>query len=437
MGGVRDKGLVTMAGWPRGLDNLSPETDLPTNENGARIALRDAVNIDLDRSGKARRREGYALAVAGTGVHSAWSDDYLPWGLYVDGGTLRVFHADESSDSLVAGLADGLPLSYTRINDAVVWTNGVQSGSITLDLEALPWACPNPSSEPAVMVLASGALDAGTYQVVATFIDAHGRESGASLAVTVDVGPNGALALSGIPQPADPLAKVRVYATSGNDGVLRAAVTLPFGITNYTLSQKPQGRPLDTQYLQPMPPGQIVRHGNGRQFVARGREVLFSPALRHGLVDPRKARVGFAGRVDLMEFVGDGTDGAGLFVGDAKRTYWLAGGDPANWRQVIAYPVGAVPGMTAVTPANVWGLESSQPVPVWLARNGLLCIGLPGGQVMALKQGEAVIDQAERGALLFREGKGNRQLIAALQGAQPQGLAIRDRGVMREYRHDQ
>lgn len=434
MAGVKDGELDTRAGWPLGLNNLSKETDLPPG------TLRDAVNVDLDRGGKLQRRQGYALAAAGTNVHSAWSDDYLPWGLYVDANTLRVFHADESSEALVSGLAPGLPLSYTRINDAVYWTNGAQCGAITLDLEAVPWACPNPSSQPAVTA-GAGALDAGTYQVAVTFVEPSGRESGASLAVMIDVAEGGALALTQIPQPADPLVRIRVYATSGNDGVLRAAVTLPHGTTQYELTQKPQGRPLDTQHLRPMPPGQIVRYGNGRQFVARGREVLYSPALRYGLHDPRSARVGYAGRVDLLEFVGDGGDGAGLYVADAKRTYWHGAPDPANWSQVIASPVGAVPGTTAMASGEVWGLQTKKPLPVWLARNGRLCVGLPGGEIYhpqpSDRGAEAVIDQAQRGALLFREGRGNRQIIAALQGAQPQGLAITDRVIAKVYRHDQ
>ena len=430
--GVREDETDKRPGWPLGIVNRVKESATPLT------ALRVADNVDLDALGKPSRRPGYAVVAPGTTVHSAWSDDYLPWGLYVAGDTLRVFHSDESSDPLVGGLALGQPVSYARINDVVLWSNGVQCGAITQDLEAVPWACPSPASQAKAVAMLGGALDAGTYQVAVTFIDAFGRESGAGLAATIDVAANGAIELSEIPQPVDTLAvpRVRIYATAANDPVLRAAATMPAGVTTYTLTQHPAGRPLDTQHLRSLPPGQLVRYGNGRQFVARGREVLWSPALRYGLYDPRKARVAFAQRVDMMEFVGDGTDAAGLYVSDAKRTYFLPGRDPAEWRQVIAYPCGAVPGASTVVSGEAFGLPTKVPVPVWLARNGLLCVGLPGGQVVTFRETDAVIDQAERGALLYREGDGLKQVIASLQGAQAQGLAVRDRAVARVYRHD-
>jgi hypothetical protein len=63
------------------------------------------------------------------------------------------------------------------------------------------------------------------------------------------------------------------------------------------------------------------------------------------------------------------------------------------------------------------------------------CLGLPGGQVVPLRERQVVAPAAERGASLFRERDGMRQVITALQGATPQGIAIGDRASSRVYRN--
>lgn len=435
---VRDDELRQAPAWPLGLNNTAEEKSLPLSAAGLPLAVREADNVDFDASGKVRRRAGYTLAAAGDRVHSGWSDPYLPWALYVDGPQIRAFHGDESTQAIVSGLSPGLPVSFVRVNDAVLWSNETECGAIRLDLESEAWACPTPAGQPTVEVLPGGALDAGVYQVAVTFIDARGRESGAARAVSVDVPAGSSLELTDIPQPDDPdqVPTIRVYLTTGNDGVLRAAARLPAGFHSLTLNQRPEGQPLETMHLRPMPPGQIVRQFAGRQIVGRGHELLFSAPLRYGLYNPARDRVGFAARVDLIEPVGDGGPGAGVFVADAKRTYFLPGGNPANWSNVIAYPTGAIPGTVARMSGEVWGLPTKEPVPVWVSRNGRICVGLPSGQVLTPETREgapdALIDQAARGALLLR----GKQVIAALQDTQPQGLVVRDRMIARVYRHE-
>lgn len=441
MAGVRDKQLQTFSSFPVGINNTADEEKLPRDDHGKLLAARDAVNTDFSETGKPGRRDGYTQVHAGTAAHSAWSDDYLPFGLYVDGDTLYAVQADESRDALLSGLAPGLPLSYCRINDAICWTNGVQSGQVTLDFETRPWACPGPAARPLLTAVAhAGALDAGSYQVTTTFLDAWGRESGALRAAPIDVPQDHGIHVEQIPQPPAG-GRVRLYVTGGHDGLLRPLVTLAEGITEFVITDPPTGsRTCETMLLQPLPPGQLVATGNARQYVARGREVLYSPVLRYGLFDPRKGRVGFNTRVDMIAFVGDGTDGAGLYVSDGKRTYWLAGGDPAQWKQVIAMSCGAVPGQITFAPGDVWGLDSRQLLPVWQARNGRLVVGMPGGQLYLPQPRErgpdAVFDKADAAALLYRETAGDRRVISALRGAGPQTVAIRDALIVTEYPHE-
>jgi hypothetical protein len=438
MAGVRDKQLRTFASFPLGVNNLGAEDALPQDQNGNQIALREGVNVDTSDEGKPGLRDGYTLVRASTGCHSGWSDDYLPFGLMVDNGALRVVHTDLSSDELVSPISPGLPVSYARVNDQVFWTNGIQSGLVTTSLELAPWCCPQPNGQPTLALQADGALDAGSYQVAVTFYDGLGRESGAARAVPIEVPANGAIALSNIPQPPTD-GRIRLYCTGGHDGALRVAATLPYGTTEYVITQRPTGRPCNTLLLRPMPAGQLVAFGNGRQFVARGKELLFSPTMRYGMIAPAKNRVSFAKRIDMIAFVGDGTDGAGLFVSDGSRTYFMAGADPSDWRQPIAYPHGAMPGQIAYMSGAIWGLATKQALPVWIARNGRVVVGLPGGDVHLPQPREggpdAVFDSADSAAIYLRQSQGDSRIVAALKGAQPNKLAVSDRLIVREYRH--
>ncbi len=436
MAGIRDQGLKPQGPWPAGLNNISEEQSLPVDaQSGQPIALREATNVDLAADGKPHRRGGYSLVAATTLSHSAWSNEYLPYGLYVDNGVLKAFFSDETTQVLVSGLAN-LPMSYDRFNDLVFWTNGIQCGMLDASLAAYRWGCITPAGQPNLSSQDGGSLDAGSYQVAVTFVDARGRESGSPLAVAIDVVAGSSVVLSDIPQPEDTTTKVRLYMTGGNDGVLRQVALIAYGVRTYTISQRPAGRPIATHLLRSMPSGQIVRYHNGRHFVAKGREVMYSPALRYGMLDPKKNRVLFAGDIELMEPVGDGGGGAGLFVADGHRTYFLGAADPAEWSQVIVVGCGAVPGTACTMPGESWGLETKQPLPVWLGRDGHWRVGMPGGRVETLKMGEAVLDMAESGASLYRESNGVMQLVTSLKGAHSQPLAIRDQMTVRDYTYD-
>lgn len=430
MAGVSDKALIQSGPWPLGVNNLAKEGALPTDENGNVRALREAENVDLDRDGFARRRGGYSGTLfAGELTHSLWSDALLPFGLFVDAGVLCVLHASGDCDSL--GLEVGhQPLSYALINDRVFFTNRVFSGIVTLDLQVYGWGPEQPAGQPEAVAATGLALHAGTYQVAITYTDLLGRESGSSLATTVEVNAGGGIELQHIPQPADLTATptINVYVTDANDQVPRLYATMPSGISTLTIGQAAQGRVLATQFLQSMPAGQIVRLHSGRQFVADDRHLRWSPALRYGLTNRVKHVIHFRDGIDMMEPIGRG-EGSGVFVASGGKTYWLGGADPESFGQRIAHSAGVVPGTSITLPGNVLGMDNTDDVLVWLSRNGQFCIGGEGGRVTALKQGQAAVDDATRGAVMFREQDGIQQLVVGLKGARRQGLAVSDRAV--------
>lgn len=439
MAGVSDKSLYGAGPWPLGINNLAHEGALPTDENGKPIALREADNIDLDKEGWPRRRGGYEQIQALSLGHSAWSNPMLPFGLFVSAGELHALHSgDERIEALGIMLGD-LAVSYTLLGDRVYFSNRTTCGMLTMDLQGYAWAPPSPSGQPTVAAVEDFALDAGQYQVAITYTDALGRESGSTQATAVEVVANGGVALSNIPQPEDAVATptINLYLTGPNDQVLKLARSVAAGTTYTVLGSAAQGRslPVQLQFLHPLPPGKIVRGNSGRQFVAVGNEVLWSESLRYGLYNRADNRSRFSDTVTMVEPVGS-ADTAGLYVAAGKRTYWLSGADPAQYSQRTAYGHGVVPGTSMIVGGDVLGFDSATPVAVWIATNGQFCAGLPGGQVIPLKQGQAVVDDADRGAILLRQQSGIQQLIATLTAPRRQGLAVSDRAVAHVIHRD-
>lgn len=398
--------------------------------------LREAVDVDLTKLGKVQSRRGYTAPLVDCELgHSLWADPegLFPFALYADEGALHALNPDLTTELLRTGLSRGLEVSYARINDAVFWSNDAESGMVDAMGEAAPWACEQPAGQPVLQAI-DGALGKGQVQVAITFADARGRESGATLAADITLQPGQGLQLLAIPQPADPGTQIRLYVTAGDDRALYFAKAVPAGTTSTTVTAPPEGRALATQFLQPMPPGHIVRQWNGRQLVARGRHVLWSPPLRYGMTHLGHMHLGLRKRLTLLEPV-EG-DGAGVFVSDGSRVLFLSGPDPTQWSPKPVSAYGAVPGSAMLTPASAWGIESKQWVPAWLGRDGLFTVGLPGGTVASFNQAEFVAGVGDKAASLFREADGLMQFITAQRGAQMPRLGVADEAIARVYRED-
>lgn len=83
-----------------------------------------------------------------------------------------------------------------------------------------------------------------------------------------------------------------------------------------------------------------------------------------------------------------------------------------------------------MVPGQVFGLDSDALVPVWLSTNGKFYAGLPGGQIISMKEGQAVVDNADRAASMFRQANGIQHFVAALRSPRKSGLAITDKPVV-------
>ena len=415
---LEDQALVTLlgetqegrVGFARGKDTVSPEAALPAG------SLREAKNVDLDRAGRVRRRPGFTRRYAGSGIHSLWGDGARV--LFVEGGALKRLLPDWSAKTLHTGLAPDRLLSYEAVNGEVWWSNGEASGRVGADDAVRPWGVPAPSGQPLLAPLTYGGLDAGTYQVAVTFARADGEESGTGLAAVVDVPQGGGIALSAIPQGAAD--RIRLYASPPNGEALLLHGELPMGTTAVVLARTIRGRRLETQFSEPLPAGQIVRHANGRLWVAVERVLCCSLAFRYALYRPHQDYFLFPARITVLEPVADG-----LFV-VADATYFLAGAAPEQMALRTVDDAGAVEGTAVRIQARHVGVEAPGEVAYWLGTRGAV-LGLPGGGLKPVTEDRVALPAYAAGATFFREREGIRQLVTTVREPGPSsGFGVTD-----------
>lgn len=412
-----DRQLVTLAGWPGGVNNREPEDQLPVDENGRQTSLRQAVNTDLDRDGKPSRRPGYEQVVDAD-AHSLFA---APQGmLCVIDGDLKLYDENLSGSTLISALGDR-PVSYAVAGGETFWTNNFRIGRIAADGSVKPVWIDAPG-QPTVAAYATGALPAGNYQVAITYLDAGGRESGSSLATVVTLTAGQGIRLTNIPSNAD-AATVRIYVYPQDGDGLYWAADVPAGTTTYVIGLGERGKLLETQWLEPLPPGQCIRYYNGVVLVAKDNVIWRSDAFRFGL-KRYDAYARYSDYVSLMEPIGE-VDLTGVFIAAGKRTYFLRG-NPNDWSQVIAYPHGAIEGTACIASGSDFGLETANRVLYWVADNGVPVLGLPSGQVVPLTDKRFVTPLADRGATLFRDSNGIRQTITSLLGSHTNKAAVSD-----------
>ena len=419
----QDPPMESMIGFPAGLNNRADDTASPKSEAGAPIALREAVNVSLHNDGSPFRRPGQTQRVTGK-AHSLFA--FHDWLLSVVDGELRGYRQGSdgslTQDAVLATVGDRF-CTFASDDFSTWWSNGVTGGRIAEDLSVHPGWVDTPA--PVTLSSTSGSLAKGRYEVSLTAIDADGRESGASGAVGIQVQTGQGIAVALPAAPVDAV-RWRLYVTPPDGEVLYQQAELAIGATSAVIGNLTPLAALETQWLHPMLPCQCLRYGHSRLFGLAGNVLIWSEAYRLGLMHPDNHIV-LGSEATLLEPVGDGTDAAGVWVADHKRTYFMAGADPSTWQQQARYPHAAVPGTSMTLPGSYFGLEITGDVAYWMARNGTPCIGLPGGQLIPLREDALALPvDAERGATGMMLFDGIFQLLTTTIAASANAAAASD-----------
>ena len=391
-----------------GLRNDAPPERLPLD------ALTEATNVDLDDTGAASRRSGYAKIVSGTRVHSVWANRDGTLCLFVDGDTMYRLNTDRSVTVIAVGLEPGQPVSYCDIGGVVYWVTEADRGVVRAGAYE-PWGI-TPPGNPALSV-AGGALNPGRYIVSCTFRAADGRESGAPEGSEITL-PTGGGVMVRLPRSFHrAVRKVVVYMTNADGGTLYEAgvfdnpgddapVWVSLGGPEVNLQ-----RPIVTQFMAPPPYGQIAAHLRGRVYVASGNTLYWSTAFGYDLFKVSDS-MQFNGRITMVAACE-----SGLFIGAAGKTWWADGVDPEGESFAIREASASEPieGSLVYAQGQLVGEAGVNiDVPVWLSTRGV-AFGLPGGAVNLMTE-KWRFDPPDRSAGLFRKTGETHQYIASKLG---------------------
>jgi hypothetical protein len=393
--------------FTKGMDTIQRSETLPED------TARNIVNFDVDDAGKTRIRAGKTQVYSGNIVKDTfWSNGDIA--LFVEDGDLKRLN-DDFTATLIHSSAGYSPMRYVCVDDVVYYTNGVVTGLIR-DGSAAPWGVTPPTRQPTLSAgTSSNGLSAGEYQVAVTFISPTGEESGTGLSERVDVGDNGVIHLSDIPQPPEGHT-VRVYVSTANGEKLYSRAELIRGQISYDIYEASNvtGRILETQFGIKPPAGHLLEYHNGRIFIANGPVVFVTEPLRYGLVKRSKGFLLYGRDVTMMKSVENG-----IYIA-ADKTYFINNYGP-DIEQKDALPYGAVPGAAIELPKTQEGLIRV----AWWSERGL-CIGGPDGMVLNLMEDKVAISKFSRASLLYREQDGLRNIMAVLQGGEASKYAAAD-----------
>lgn len=221
--------------------------------------LTQADNVDISRTFGLTRCTGFVKMTTNFAVTGAYATKDLQRLYVVDTGQLRQMNADLSYSVLRSGLSTQ-KCFFEEVNGVVYLANGVDFLAIEPS-GARPWGVPTPASP--ALAAGSGALPAGTYQLVCTLTDDRGMEGGNSVPAVIVLGNNASVVVTGVPQVAG--YTTNLYLTKA-DGTIyfriaeRAGATVSFGGGEF-------GMELPFWHLDP-PRGSIPAAFQGRMYVA-------------------------------------------------------------------------------------------------------------------------------------------------------------------------
>lgn len=382
-----------------GIDEMSIQTELPKG------AVRTAMNIDISRSGAYARRDGFIRQAADVGLHSLYYAAQKGWTVVAKSAQLNRINVDTFALTPLFTMGSARAVSYTEYNGNLYFSNRDTLGWVPSDsTTARVVGVPTPDAP--TLSAANGGLLPGKYGVVVTLLNDRAEESGASEVQFLDLPDGGGIRLSGLPTLSG--WSVLIYITSADGDQLRFVAELPAAFATYVVAEQAQGGECDTQYLVPMPAGDFVRWHTGRLYTAKNGTLYFSEPMRPHLHDPAHGYVPFSGHIAFVEAVADG-----IYVGDSRGVWFLAGTDPTKFEKRRVSGHRAVPQSSVIVqPSNFDSklVTSELPVALWLSEAGYVA-GLAGGTVIEVNADRIRVPSGLTGRTVFLVREGRKQVV--------------------------
>lgn len=362
---------VAIGPWPLGIDNVSDPTSVRSDDKGRPIALVDALNVDIDRSGDAQRRRGLRLVVPLPGLHSVWTGLRGTFGI----ASSIVYRLTAAGATALGNLPSDEPCSFADLDDRTVGSQRLGVFEIVGD-QVRPLAPPD-GPFPDLTANAIGGLVAGRYSMAVAYVR-EGQEGALSAARTVTLADGQGIALGPIEAIAD-ADMARVYRTEPNGAVLYHCADVPLGLPTFLIGQGQLGRQATTQFLARLPGGSFITAWRGLLLVAKGRTLIMSQPMNPGLHSPRHGFVQFPYRITMVAAVE-----GGLYVGTRLGVQFLRGGKPGEWSLERKGALPPATGGVAYIDGNQLPAtyqQAGRRVAVWIAGNGFV-LGCDDGSLI-------------------------------------------------------
>lgn len=382
----------------KGLNNvLRPERTPPQY-------LKEADNVDIDKSGGIQKRLGFSNIASGI-FHSCWADD--PYCMAVRDGDLVAIDSLYNTSVLQADVGNN-PISYFRLDDSIYFSSTTTNGVIE-DGSVRSWGI-EPPGRPN-LANASGNMFNGSYQVALTYSTAEGRESGSRVAAVVDV-TTGGIALSNIPASDDPeVTRVNIYMSHDNGEELYYRDSVANGQTSYTITDDSGiRRKMDTFNMMPPPKGHIIDQAHGRSWVTEENFLWYSEPYQYELFDYRKNYIRFPQRIRAFMPTQDGAWVA------SDGLYYMAGEDPNRADLTLKEPVKVVEGSAVRIPGAYIFIENTPIGYKWLVHtNKGIYVCFNNGIALNMTSQNYEFPTADEGAAAFVQLDGINRYTSLLK----------------------
>ena len=351
-----------------GISNRRPDFDLHIKMNTTQgDYLRDAINVDIDNTGRLLRRKVPTLVQAMTGAHSLYMTDETN-GLLVIDSILYAITLPSYTQTLLKVLNSNAAMSYVEQGGEVFYSNGTDSGRIVSGA-FYPLALPTPDT-PTISSI-GGNLLAGWYQVAVSYARYSGatqtaatllEEGGVCASANIELTSTGGIRVP-LPAATAGATHINVYLSAANGEVPYLATVVPTGTALVDLIALSSGRGAAPRYEEPLPAGRLFM-SSGRLCSYKGKTLYVGIPYRPGYYEPAEGYVPFATDISVVVDAQDG-----LFVA-ADKTYWL----PNEGVIADVLPYGAVPGTGfSYSDKSIYG---------WFGEKGFV-LGKPSGEVEA------------------------------------------------------
>lgn len=363
----------------------------------------DAVNVDLDDSGRAITRKGFSLFRVVTNGTQMWSDGQFLY--YVEDGALYSANPGTGDIILLDATVGTTRLEHVNTSRGVYWSNDVASGRAYNGV-VYPFSVQVPP-KPEISAV-GGRLFRGRYRVNLSAIGADGEESAISETSWIDFGAdnNGIVVL--LPRMPENIRAFRVYCSAANDRNSYYVGDAPADAATFTISFVKADVPCRILETAPFAPTTTFTLFGGYMICAYGPHVYMSLEHRYG-VRHKRSQFTFPADVSVIAPALTGFYVCTDAYSPQPTTWWVPmTTDKPYPAQVLGY--GALKG-------SLTAYDKLKTTSTFLTPNGPI-VAAPDGQVTELTRDYFTLPKkwpiAES---IYRETQGCRQIIFACRSA--------------------